>query len=152
MASSAIVLGVLILFASSKWRGRNTVANSSFISGQLGLSTPAGNAYCEKVWDIDAGILAHLTNNSNVGFLCTNNVANHVLSLGSEHQTVCHENHWLCSPWTRETYSDVMETRLKKHLWMECQKVCKQGRDDIIVVNLQSLIPISFSHKFATVM
>ena len=30
---------------------------------------------------------------------------------------------------------------------MACQKVCKQGRDDIIVkVNLQSLIPASFSH------
>ena len=36
---------------------------------------------------------------------------------------------------------------------MECQKVCEQGRDDIIVkVSLQCLIPISFSHKFATVM
>ena len=45
------------------------------------------------------------------------------------------------------------ETRLKKHLkckkdvGMACQKVCKQCRDDIIVkVNLQSLIPASFSH------
>ena len=36
---------------------------------------------------------------------------------------------------------------------MACQKVCKQGRDDIIVkVNLQSLIPASFSHWFSTVM
>ena len=35
---------------------------------------------------------------------------------------------------------------------MACQKVCKQGRDDIIVkVNLQSLIPASFSHQFAAV-
>ena len=32
---------------------------------------------------------------------------------------------------------------------MACQKVCKQGRDDIIVkVSLQSLIPASFSHRF----
>ena len=35
---------------------------------------------------------------------------------------------------------------------MACHEVCKQGRDDIIVkVNLQSLIPASFSHYFATV-
>ena len=35
---------------------------------------------------------------------------------------------------------------------MACQTVCKQGRDDVIVkVNLQSLIPASFSHQFATV-
>ena len=34
---------------------------------------------------------------------------------------------------------------------MACQKVYKQGRDDKIVeVNLQSLIPVSFSHQFAT--
>ena len=32
---------------------------------------------------------------------------------------------------------------------MACQKVCKQGKDDIIVkVNLQSLIPASFSLKY----
>ena len=43
------------------------------------------------------------------------------------------------------------ETRLKniknvkKNIGMACQKVCKQGRDDIIVkVNLQSPIPTSF--------
>ena len=35
----------------SKWRGRNIVASSSFISGQLGPSTSAGDAYCEEVWD-----------------------------------------------------------------------------------------------------
>ena len=35
---------------------------------------------------------------------------------------------------------------------MACQKVCKQGRDDVIVkVNLQSLIPTLFLHQFATV-
>ena len=35
----------------------------------------------------------------------------------------------------------------------ECQKVRKQGRDDIIVkLNFQSLIPTSFSHYFPTVM
>ena len=34
-----------------------------------------------------------------------------------------------------------------KKVGMACQKVCKQGRDDIIVkVNLQSLIPALFSH------
>ena len=36
---------------------------------------------------------------------------------------------------------------------MACQKVCKQGSDNLIVkVNLQSLVPASFSHQFATVM
>ena len=36
---------------------------------------------------------------------------------------------------------------LKKNVGMACQKVCKQGRDDIIVkVNLQSTIPALFSH------
>ena len=34
-----------------------------------------------------------------------------------------------------------------KKVGMACQNVCKQGKDDIIVkVNLQSLIPASFSH------
>ena len=34
-----------------------------------------------------------------------------------------------------------------KNVGMACQKVCKQGRDDIIVkVNLQSLIPALFLH------
>ena len=60
VASSAAILGVMISFASSKWRGRNIVASSSFISDQLGPSTPAGDAYCEEVWDIDAGTLAHV--------------------------------------------------------------------------------------------
>ena len=34
---------------------------------------------------------------------------------------------------------------------MSCQNVCKQGRDDIkiVKVNLQSLIPASFSYQFA---
>ena len=36
---------------------------------------------------------------------------------------------------------------VKGCIGMACQKVCKQGRDDIVVkVNLQSLIPASFSH------
>ena len=35
------------------------------------------------------------------------------------------------------------ETRLKKDVGIACQKVCKQGRVDIIVkVNLQSPIPM----------
>ena len=48
----------------------------------------------------------------------------------------------------------VQKQDLKKHYnvkdeGMACQKVCKQGRDDIIVkVSLQSLIPASFSHRF----
>ena len=34
---------------------------------------------------------------------------------------------------------------IKNDVGMSCQKVCKQGRDDIIVkVNLQSPIPTSF--------
>ena len=34
-----------------------------------------------------------------------------------------------------------------KNVGMACEKVCKQGRDDIIVkVSLQSLIPALFSH------
>ena len=34
---------------------------------------------------------------------------------------------------------------MQKDVGMECQKVCKQGRDDIIVkVSLQSPIPTSF--------
>ena len=34
----------------------------------------------------------------------------HVLSLGKVSVlNNMHENHWLCSPWTRETYSDIME-------------------------------------------
>ena len=33
---------------------------------------------------------------------------------------------------------------------MACQKLCKQVRNNIIVkVNIQSLIPASFSHQFA---
>ena len=36
-------------------------------------------------------------------------------------------------------------TRLKKHYKYACQKLYKQGRDDIIVKVIQSLIPASFS-------
>ena len=47
----------------------------------------------------------------------------------------------LCSNKTLKTL------KMYKDVGMACQKVCKQGRDDIIVkVNLQSLIPASFSH------
>ena len=36
---------------------------------------------------------------------------------------------------------------VKGCIGMACQKVCKQGRDELIVkVNLQTLIPTSFSH------
>ena len=35
---------------------------------------------------------------------------------------------------------------VKKDVGMACQKVCKRGRDDIVKVNLQTLIPRSFSH------
>ena len=48
---------------------------------------------------------------------------------------------------------DLKNIRYAKDVGMACQKVCKQGRDDIIVkVNLQSLIPTSFSHQSATLM
>ena len=39
----------------------------------------------------------------------------------------------------------VQDIKNIKNVGMACQKVCKQGRDDIIVkVNLQSPIPTSF--------
>ena len=53
------------------------------------------------------------------------------------HQTTCF------------SYAIAVYTRLKniENVEMACQKVYKQGRDDIIMkVNLQSLTPASFSH------
>ena len=48
------------------------------------------------------------------------------------------------------SYNNIIQDLKKKMLndvGMAYQKVCKQGRDEIIVkVNLQSLIPASFSH------
>ena len=42
---------------------------------------------------------------------------------------------------------DLKTLKMLKDVGMACQKACKQGKDDIIVkVNLQSLIPASFSH------
>ena len=42
---------------------------------------------------------------------------------------------------------DLKTLKMQKDVGMACQKVCKQGRDDIIVkVNLQCLILASFSH------
>ena len=44
-------------------------------------------------------------------------------------------------------YKQDLNIKNVKGVGMACQKVCKQGRDDIIVkVNLQSLIPALFSH------
>ena len=45
-----------------------------------------------------------------------------------------------------ETLRYILKKK-RKDVGMACQKVYKQGRDDIIVkVSLQSLIPASFSH------
>ena len=44
-------------------------------------------------------------------------------------------------------YKQDLKSIKNVNVGMACQKVCKQGRDDIIVkVNLQSPIPTSFSH------
>ena len=44
-------------------------------------------------------------------------------------------------------YNTRLNIKIVNDVGMACQNVYKQGRDDIIVkVNIQSLIPASFSH------
>ena len=50
--SSVAVLGDIILFASSKWRGNSIMLSSSFICSQFELLTPAADADCVRKFEI----------------------------------------------------------------------------------------------------
>ena len=63
----------------------------------------------------------------------------------------CYTHTWTVSGSCSNVYlhysSSIQDLKHIKDVGMACQKVCKQGMDGMIVkVNLQSLIPASFSH------